>query len=71
MFSFIEDKLVYYKLFFTLGTHIDDDVIVQGKIEDGTGDTFEDYLQSEIWTRCTTLHVNGISSSEIIEALYI
>lgn len=44
MFSFVEDKLVYYKLFFALGSHIDDDVNVQGKIEDGTRDTLEDYL---------------------------
>ena len=71
MFSFVEDKLVYYKLFFALGSHIDDDVNVQGKIEDGTRDTLEDYLQPEFWTRCMTLHPNGISSSEIIAALYI
>ena len=42
VFSFVEDKLVYYKLFLALGSHIDDDVIVQGKIEDGTRDTLED-----------------------------
>ena len=42
---FVQDNLVYYKLFFALGIRIDVDVIVQGKGETGIGDTIEDYLE--------------------------
>ena len=65
---FVQDNLVYYKLFFALGIRIDDDVIAQGKGEAGIRDTIEDYLEPEFRARCEAVYPNGIDSSEIIEA---
>ena len=65
---FVQDNLVYYKLFFALGIRIDDDVIAQGKGEAGIRDTKEDYIEPEFRARSGAVYPNGIGSSEIIEA---
>ena len=65
---FVQDNLMYFKLFFALGIRIDDDVITQGKGEAGTRDTKEDYLEPEFRARSGAVYPNGIGSSEIIEA---
>ena len=60
---FVQDNLVYYKLFFPLGIRIDDDVIAQGKREAGIEDTIEDYLEPEFCARYEAVYPNGIDSS--------
>ena len=64
---FVEDKLAYYKRLFALRILIDDDVIAQTKGA-GIGDTIQNYLESDIFTRFETVYPNGTDSSEIIEA---
>ena len=44
--------MAYYKFFFALGIHIDDDIIAQGKREAGIGDNIDDNLEPEFRTRC-------------------
>ena len=69
---FIQDNLVYCKLFFALGICIDDDVIAQGKGEAGIRDTIEDYFEPDFHARCEAVYPNEIDSNEIIEAfLYL
>ena len=65
---FVEDKLAYYKRLFALRILIDDDVIAQTKEGAGIGDTIQNYLESDIFTRFETVYPNGTDSSEIIEA---
>ena len=64
---FVEDKLAYYKRLCALGILIDDDVIAQTKGA-GIGDTIQNYLESDIFTRFETVYPNGTDSCEIIEA---
>ena len=65
---FVQDNLVYYKLFFAPDIRIDDDVIAQGKGEAGVRDTIEDCLELEFRARYEAVYPNGIDSSEITEA---
>ena len=60
---FVQDNLVYYKLFIALGIRIDDEVIAQGKGEAGIGDTIDDYFEPKFRARSEAVYPNGIDSS--------